>query len=65
MEPRSPALASGFFTTESPGKPLVNFYLFGKTFGHFLVRYDSVTMLTFNIVGKEPTQGRSAACYFS
>ena len=33
MEPKSPALADGFFTTESPGKPsfkilIVNFILF-------------------------------------
>ena len=28
IQPMSPALASGFFTTESPGKPLLKVYLF-------------------------------------
>ena len=28
IQPTSPALAGGFFTTESPGKPLLKVYLF-------------------------------------
>ena len=35
MEPVSPALAGGFFTTEPPGKS--NFILFRRTNIHFLI----------------------------
>jgi len=49
MEPMSPALAGGFFTTEPPGKPRSEFYralgeasqtqsMFGWRVGDFLLR---------------------------
>ena len=35
IEPLSPALAGGFFTIKSPGKPTVYIYNYSKTLYHF------------------------------